>query len=86
MKGGFNIQSTADIDCTSFKAESGSGNVIQGTFICETTADATTLGSSTSSGSATTATSTKKAAAASHSISEVVAGLSVVGGLFQMLL
>jgi aspartate 1-decarboxylase len=85
VKGGFNVQSTASIDCSGFKAEDGS--VIQGTYICMTTADATTLGSTTTTASGGTASATgSKGAAVSYGISEAVAGLSVVGGLLQMLL
>jgi len=85
VKGGFNIQSTANIDCSGFKAEAGS--VIQGTFICKTTADATTLGgSTTSSGTSSPSSTSSKGAAASYGMSEAVAGLSVMGGLLQMLL
>jgi len=87
VKGGFNVQSTVQIDCSGFKSESGSGKVIQGTFICETTANATTLGSATSSGGSSAATATSsKGAAASYGMNEAVAGLSVIGGLLQMLL
>jgi len=87
VKGGFNIQSTAQIDCTGFQAEAGSGKVIQGTFICKTTADATTLGSSSSTASGSSASSTSsKGAAVSYGVNEAVAGLSVIGGLLQMLL
>jgi hypothetical protein len=87
VKGGFNIQSTAQIDCTGFQAEAGSGKVIQGTFICKTTADATTLGSSSSTSSGSSASSTSsKGAAVSYGVNEAVAGLSVIGGLLQMLL
>lgn len=85
VKGGFNVQSTAQIDCSGFQAEAGSGKVIQGTFICKTTADATTLGSSTTTGSSSTASSTK-GAAASYGVNEGLMGLSVIGGLLQMLL
>ncbi len=87
VKGGFNVQSTVQIDCSGFKSESGCGKFIQGTFICETTANATTLGSATSSGSGSAATATSsKGAAASYGMNEAVAGLSVIGGLLQMLL
>jgi hypothetical protein len=85
VKGGFNIQSEQQIDCSGFQAEAGSGKAIQGTFICKTTADASSLSSSTSSGSAASSTSTK-GAAASYGINEAVTGLSVIGGLLQMLL
>jgi hypothetical protein len=87
VKGGFNIQSTQQIDCSGFQAEAGSGKVIQGVFICKTTADASTLGSSTTTGSSSSASSTSsKGAAVSYGISEAAAGLSVIGGLLQMLL
>jgi len=87
VKGGFNVQSTANIDCSGFKKESGS--IIQGTFTCKTTADATSLGGSTTSGTTTgsspSATSSK-GAAISFGVSEAVAGLSVMGGFLQLLL
>jgi hypothetical protein len=86
VKGGFNIQSTQQIDCSAFAAEAGIGKVILGTFICKTTANATTLGSSTSTGSSSGSTSTSKGAAVSYGISESVAAFSVLGGLLQMLL
>ncbi len=85
VKGGFNVQSEQQIDCSGFQSEAGSGKVIQGTFTCKTTADASSIGSSTSSSSSASATSSK-GAAASYSFSEVAAGISVLGGLLQMLL
>ena len=61
------MQSTAQIDCSSFDSEK--GGVIQGKYTCTTTSDAKSgLGS------------------ASYGVSEAAAGLSVVGGLLQMLL
>jgi len=89
VKGGFNVQSTAQIDCSGFQSEAGSGKVIQGTFICKTTADATTLGSSTASGTSSSpsaTSSTKKNSAGNFGVNEAVAGLSVIGGLLQILL
>jgi hypothetical protein len=86
VKGGFNVQSTANIDCSGFKKES--GNIIQGTFTCKTTAEATSLGGTstgTSTGSSTSPTSSKSAAM-SFGVSEAVAGFSVVGGLLQLFL
>jgi len=84
VKGGFNIQSTAQIECTGFdKLE---GNVIQGVYTCLTTADAKSgVGSSTTTGSSAKPSSSK-GAAMSFGVSEAVAGLSVVGGLLQMVL
>lgn len=83
VKGGFNITSAQTIDCSAFQSEK--GNVIQGTFTCKTLASASGSGSSTGSSSSSTSTSTK-GAAASYGISEAAAGLSVIGGLLQMLL
>jgi len=85
VKGGFNVQSQQQIDCSGFKAEAGNGKAIQGTFNCLTTANVAGIGSATSSGSSSTATSSK-GAAVSFGINEAAAGLSVVGGLLQMLL
>ncbi|PQE13256.1 GPI-anchored cell wall organization ecm33 protein [Rutstroemia sp. NJR-2017a WRK4] len=89
VKGGFNMQSTAQIDCSGFKSEASSGN-IQGTFTCKTTADAKSGTSSSGSGSSTTSgsgsSSTSKAAAASYGVNEALVGVSFVGGLLQMLL
>lgn len=92
VRGGFSVESTADIDCTAFKAESGPANVIEGKFTCDTTSTPAPLGStSTSSTSSPTSSSSAqpskgKSAATSYGINEAVAGLSVIGGLFQMLL
>ncbi|KAG9235043.1 hypothetical protein BJ875DRAFT_542429 [Amylocarpus encephaloides] len=87
VSGGFNVQSTAQIDCSTFDQEK--GTVILGAndkaYTCLTTADAQAgVGSATTSGGSSSSTS--KAAAASYGINEAVAGLSVVGGLLQMLL
>jgi hypothetical protein len=89
VKGNFNIQSQQVIDCTGFAAEAGVSKVIQGNYVCKTTADASSLGTSgtsTGTSSSASATATKKGAAASFGISDAVAGLSIVGGLLQMLL
>ncbi|PQE26991.1 GPI-anchored cell wall organization Ecm33 protein [Rutstroemia sp. NJR-2017a BVV2] len=88
VKGGFNMQSTAQIDCDGFKSESHSG-AIQGTFVCKTTADAksgTSTSGSSSTSSSGSSSSTSKAAAASYGVNEALVGVSVVGGLLQMLL
>jgi hypothetical protein len=85
IKGGFNVQSQQSIDCTKFKAEAGSGKAIQGVFNCFTTNNVAGIGTSTASGSSASSTSTK-GAAASFGVSEAAAGLSVIGGLLQMLL
>jgi len=84
VKGGFNMQSAQQIDCSGFKAKQ--GNEIQGTYTCTTSSNpksGTGSGTGTSSGGAS---STSKAAAHSFGVNEAVAGLSVVGGLLQMLL
>lgn len=89
VKGGFNIQSEQDITagCTAFKAESGSGKAIQGTFTCKETSNVQSLTTGTSSSSSSSASSTSsKGAAVSYGVSEAAAGLSVIGGLLQMLL
>jgi aspartate 1-decarboxylase len=86
VKGGFNVQSTAQIDCSTFDSEH-SSKIIQGTYTCKTTADATSIGGTTgtTTGSSASATSSK-GAAVSFGVSEAVAGLSVIGGLLQMFL
>jgi len=87
VKGGFNMQSTSQIDCSGFSSEHSSG-VIQGVFTCKTTADAQS-GTSSTTGTSTASTpkATKsKGAAVTFGVSDTVAGLSVVGGLLQMLL
>lgn len=85
VKGGFNVQSTASIDCSGFQSEKGS--VIQGTFTCGTTANPTTKGSGTGTvtGSSASSTSTK-GAASSYGVSETLAGLGLIGTLMHMLL
>jgi hypothetical protein len=85
VKGTFNMQSTADIDCTSFNALKSSG-VIQGQEVCKSaTSNASPLSSGTSTATGSASTSSK-AAAVSYGVNEAVAGLSIVGGLLQMLL
>jgi len=90
VKGGFNMQSTAQIDCSNFDALDKSDN-IQGKYVCKTTADAKSsgTGTGTSSGSSTSSSgssATSKAAAASYGVNEALVGVSFVGGLLQMLL
>lgn len=89
VKGGFNMQSTTTIDCSGFQKEKNSG-VIQGTYVCKTTADATssTSGSSTGSSSSSSSSSTSSSAAGLQvsANGQAVLGLSVVGGLFGLLL
>jgi hypothetical protein len=87
VKGGFNMQSTSEIDCSGFQALRDS-EVIQGTYTCKTTADAQSgvdSGSGTDSSSGASP-SGSKGAAVSYDVNSAVAGLSVVGGLLGMLL
>lgn len=90
VAGGFNVQSTNVIDCTKFQSEH--GNIIQGTFTCDGgNPNPKTLASGTGTSSGSSATSTasataSKGAAVSYGVNEAVAGLSIVGGLLQMLL
>lgn len=84
VSGGFNIQSTNQIDCSTFDKQQKAAAIL-GVYTCKTTADAKSgVGSSTSTGSGSSTTS--KAAAASYGINEALAGVSVIGGLLQMLL
>lgn len=85
--GALNIQSTAEIDCATYW-NTLAGSIVQGKSNCVSkTADPTTLegttGTTTSSGSKSSST---KGAAASFGISEAAAGLSVIGGLLQLLM
>jgi len=86
IAGGFNLQSTATFSCDQFNSEK--GNVIQGTYNCDpATSNPQTLasGTGTSGGSGASPTGSK-GAAISYGVNEAVAGLSVIGGLMQMLL
>lgn len=88
VKGGFSLESTATIDCSKFKAESGASSTLQGSFNCESATDnpqPNISGTSTGSSSSASATSSK-GAAVSYGINEAVAGLSVIGGILQILL
>ncbi|RDW91400.1 hypothetical protein BP5796_02565 [Coleophoma crateriformis] len=88
VKGGFNMQSTTSIDCTGFQKEKNSG-VIQGTYTCKTTADATSGTSSSGSSTSSSASSSSTAKSAAFHISansQSVIGLSVIGGFLGMLL
>lgn len=92
VRGAFDLVSASDVDCDHFSSEHGANNVIQGQFSCTANADHTSTtgggsdsGSGTSSGSGASPTKSK-GAAVSYGVSETVAGLSVLGGLLQMLL
>lgn len=87
VRGGFNLQSTAEIDCTGYRSQHSSG-VIQGRFTCLTTADAKSADGSTPTGTSSGggSSSTSKAAAVSYGVNEAVAGMSVLGGLLSLLL
>jgi hypothetical protein len=84
--GALNIQSTSQIDCSGF--DKLAGNVVQGKEKCvSATDDPTTLGpSGTSSGGSSKPTATKKNDAGSYGVNDAITGLSVVGGILQMLL
>ena len=92
VAGGFNVQSTQEIDCDGFdalSAKKSNSQVIRGTYTCITTADAksgvgSAGGSGTSTGSG--ASTTSKAAAVSYGVNSAAVGMSVVGGLLRMLL
>jgi hypothetical protein len=86
VKGGFNVESKQTINCNPFQSEASASGIIQGKFHCAgglTTVSS--LGTGTSTGTSATATGAK-GAAVSYGISEAAAGLSVIGGLLQMLL
>lgn len=86
VKGGFSLESTATLDCDSFDSEKGANSVLQGPYTCKGgVSNPQPLSSGTSSGSASAST-TSKAAAHTYGVTDAVAGLSVVGGLLQMLL
>lgn len=86
VKGGFSLESTATLNCGPFKAESGPDAVLQGKYQCNGgVSDPQPLSSGTGSSSSPSST-TSKGAAPSYGVNEAVAGLSVVGGLLQMLL
>jgi len=89
VSGGFNVQSTAQIDCSTFdkqSAQKSNAQVILGKYTCITTADAKSgVGSATTTGSSGAST-TSKAAAVSYGVNSALAGISVVGGILRMLL
>lgn len=86
VKGGFNLQSKQTIQCSTFQNEHSASGVIQGTFVCDSNQqNVNSLGTGTSTASGASASNTK-GAAAHFGISEAAAGLSVVGGLLQILL
>jgi hypothetical protein len=85
VKGGFNVESQQTINCNGFQSEASSSGVIQGKFFCKgDLSTVSSIGTGTSTG--TSASSTSKGAAASFGVNEAAAGLSVIGGLLQMLL
>jgi hypothetical protein len=86
VSGGFNMQSTAQIDCSAFDAAK-KGGEIQGLYTCTTTADAKAgVGSSPTTSATGSKSSSSKGAAVSYGVSDALAGISVLGGLLQMLL
>jgi len=88
VKGNFNLQSSADIDCSGYQTLS-SSKTIQGLFTCKTTNNVQTgtTGTSTGTASSASATSSKKSAAMYYGANtQAVFGLSFIGGLLQMLL
>lgn len=86
--GAMNIESTAEIDCTTFNKWG--GNIVQGKEFCNTTSNPVTLspsGTVTGTGTGSSASpSSSKGAAVSFGVNEAVAGLGLVGGFMQMLL
>jgi hypothetical protein len=86
VKGGFNVESQQAINCDGFQTEASSSGVIQGKFFCKgDLSTVSSLGTGTSTGTSASSTSSK-GAAASFGVNEAAAGLSVIGGLLQMLL
>jgi len=89
VRGGFNMQSTATIDCKPFESLR-SSTAIQGVFTCKGALDkATSSDGTTTSGDGTTtspSSATSKAPASSYGVNQAVAGASVFGGLLAMLL
>jgi len=81
VRGTFTVQSNQNIDCSSYSKIKGN---IQGKFSCSA-GGSSTSGTGTATGSSSTATGSK-GAAASYGFSEAALGVSVVGGLLQMLL
>ena len=84
------MQSTSQIDCSGFQSLR-SSDVIQGTFTCKgAVKDAksndgtTTTGDGTSSSASPSATKSGSAAV-SYGVNYALAGVSVLGGLFGML-
>jgi len=84
IKGGFNMQSTAEIDCSEF--EKLEGGVVQGTYTCKTTKDAKSLNPDGTTSSDSPDPTQSDSAAISYNANNAVAGLSVIGGLLGMLL
>ena len=90
VRGAFNMQSKSQIDCSGFQKLK---SVIQGKFTCTTTSDAKsadgTSASGTGSGGTATspnASATSTNAAVAFGAGEAVAGMSVLGALFSLLL
>ena len=91
VRGAFNMQSKSKIDCSGFQKLK---SVIQGKFTCTTTSDAKSADGTSASGSGNGGTgtssgtpgSTSSSAAIPFGAGEAVAGMSVLGALFSMLL
>jgi len=86
VAGAFNVQSTSQISCSAFDKLKDASQ-IEGQYACvPATKDPENLSPSGTVSGGTTKPSKSKSAAVSYGLNEAVAGLSVVGGIMQMLL
>lgn len=88
VRGAFNLQTSAEFDCTAFDADKKSKGIIRGNYVCAGTQSkpggAGTKPSGTSSGSKSSSTSA--ADALSLNYPAVVGGTSLIAGLLQFIL
>jgi hypothetical protein len=89
VRGGFNLQSTEIVDCTAFASLRASSG-IQGVFKCAgAVTNPTSTDGTTTNADGTTASPAASGSgnpASSYGVNQAVAGVSIVGGLFAMLL
>lgn len=92
VKGAFNMQSSGTLDCTAFQADKNSKQVIKGPFVCQGS-ETKPGGQGTKASGSSSSTSTGKGAAGHIEVNlsmvmvpVLMGSISVIAGLFQLML
>jgi len=87
VRGAFNLQSSGQLDCSAFQADSGSKQVIKGHYTCKgSVAKPGGQGSKASSSSGSTPTGKSAAGHVEINFPAVMGGATLVAGLLQLIL